>query len=76
MRTVAVRVQHVLRCCDTSRSSTLQRGRRRREGLIHVEEDVVVGHEIPLACVRLALWGMLYADDSGTVCRWRGLLKR
>ena len=37
--------------------------------LVHREQDVVVGEEGPLACVRRAVWGMLYADDAGTVSK-------
>ena len=39
--------------------------------LVHLEEDLEenaagVGSD-PLACVRRAVWGMLYADDAGIV---------
>ena len=27
--------------------------------LVHLQEDVVVGRELPLACMRRAVWGML-----------------
>ena len=37
--------------------------------LVHLEEDVVVGKEMPLACVRRAVWDMLYADDAGIVSK-------
>jgi hypothetical protein len=37
--------------------------------LVHLEEGVVVGNEVPMACVRRAMWGMLYADDAGIVSR-------
>ena len=35
--------------------------------LVHLEEDVVGGREVPLARVERAVWGMLYADDAGIV---------
>lgn len=47
--------------------------------LVHLEVDGLVrrgvgaigmrmkGPEVPLACVRRAVWGMLYADDAGIV---------
>lgn len=34
-------------------------------GLVHLEEVVVVGNRVPLACLRRAGWAMLYADDAG-----------
>ena len=37
--------------------------------LVRLEEDVVVGKEVPLACVRRAVWGMLFADDAGIVSK-------
>ena len=37
--------------------------------LVHFEEDVVSGKEMPLACVRRAVWDMLYADDAGIVSK-------
>ena len=37
--------------------------------LVHLEEDVVVGKNVPLASVRRAVWGMLYADDAGIVSK-------
>ena len=41
--------------------------------LVHLEEDLeenAVGvSSDPLACVRRAVWGMLYADDAGTVSK-------
>ena len=30
---------------------------------------VAVGNEVPMACVRKAVWGMFYADDAGIVPR-------
>lgn len=35
------------------------------EDLINLEEDGVGGNDGPLACMRRAVWGMLYADDAG-----------
>lgn len=37
--------------------------------LVHLEEGVVTGQEVPLACARRAVWGMLYADDAGIVSK-------
>ena len=37
--------------------------------LVHLEEGVAVGNEVLLACVRRAVWGMLFADDAGIVSR-------
>ena len=38
---------------------------------VHLEEDLGGnGVEVePLACVRKSVWGMLYADDAGIVCK-------
>ena len=33
--------------------------------LVHLEEGVAVGTEVPMACVRREVWGMIYADDPG-----------
>ena len=41
------------------------------KGLVHVEEDLG-GNRVeaePLACVRRAVWGTLYADDAGIVSK-------
>ena len=39
--------------------------------LVHLEEDLKENaagvSSYPLACVRRAVWGMLYADDAGIV---------
>ena len=39
--------------------------------LVHLEENLEENaagvSSDPLACVRRAVWGMLYADDAGTV---------
>ena len=35
--------------------------------LVDLDEDVVDGKEVTLACVRRAVCGMLYADDAGIV---------
>ena len=35
--------------------------------LVHHEEDVVSGKEVPLALMQRAVWSMLYADDAGIV---------
>ena len=35
--------------------------------LVHLEEDVASGKEVPLARVQRAVWGMLHADDAGIV---------
>ena len=37
--------------------------------MVHLEEDVEVGKELPLACVLTAVWGMLIADDAGIVLK-------
>ena len=39
--------------------------------LVHLEEDLGEdGVKVePLACVRRAVWGMLYADDAGIVSK-------
>ena len=41
--------------------------------LVHLEEDFeenVAGASLdPLACLRRAVWGMLYADDAGIVSK-------
>ena len=43
--------------------------------LVNLEEDAVVGKEVPLACVRRAVWGTLYVDDAGmSRSRLRNLL--
>ena len=34
-----------------------------------LDEDVVEVNSDPLACVRRAVWGMLYADDAGIVSK-------
>ena len=36
---------------------------------VHLEEAGGIGKEEPLACVRGAVWGMLYADDAGIVSK-------
>ena len=33
--------------------------------LVHLEDDVEFGKEVPLACVRRAVWGMLYIYGAG-----------
>ena len=35
----------------------------------YLEEDVLVGKEVPPARVQRAVWGMLYADDAGIVSK-------
>ena len=44
--------------------------------LVHLEEDLeenaAGGSSDPLACVRRAVWGMLYADDAGIVSKTGG----
>ena len=37
--------------------------------LVHFEEDVVFRKEVSLACVRRAVWGMMYANDAGIVSK-------
>ena len=41
--------------------------------LVHLEEDLAENaagvSSNPLACVRRAVWGMLYADDAGIVSK-------
>ena len=37
--------------------------------MVHLEEGVAVANEVPMACVRRAVWGMLYAGDAGIVSR-------
>ena len=48
--------------------------------LVHLEEDLEENaagvSSDPLACVRRAVWGMLYADDAGIVSKSaKGLAK-
>ena len=35
--------------------------------LVHLEESVAVGNEVPIACVLRTVWGMLCADDARIV---------
>ena len=35
--------------------------------LVHLEESVAVGNEVPMACVLRTVWGMLCADDARIV---------
>ena len=45
--------------------------------LVHLEEGVAVGTEVPMACVRREVWGMIYADDPGIGSRSaEGLAKK
>lgn len=37
--------------------------------LVHLEENFVVGNKVPLACLRRAVWAMLYADDAEVVLK-------
>ena len=37
--------------------------------LVYLEEGVLVGNEVPMACMLTYVWGMLYADDAGIVSR-------
>ena len=37
--------------------------------LVHLEEEGVVGKEMPLACVRKAAWAVLDAEGAGTVSK-------
>lgn len=39
------------------------------QNLIHLDADGAGRCEQPLACMRTAVWGMLYADDAGTVSK-------
>lgn len=60
LRAVAVTIQRVLRCCNTFRSTAVVRFSEDQDtvrDLVHLEEDVVVGHEVPLACMRRVVWG-------------------
>ena len=37
--------------------------------MVHLEEGVAVGNEVPMACVLRTVWGMLCADDARIVSR-------
>ena len=37
--------------------------------MAQLEEGVAVGNEVTMACVRRAVWGILYGDDEGTISR-------
>ena len=33
--------------------------------LVHLEESVALGNEVPMTCLRRVVWGMLCTDDTG-----------
>ena len=71
MCTVAASSQLIFRRGDVFRSATLQSGPRHFEDLVHVEEYFGEGGSevAPLACVRMSVCGMLYADDAGVLSK-------
>ena len=70
LRSNIVTVQRHGRCCVT-RGTVLAVLTRPSEGiyLVQLNDVGVIGTEDqePLACARRAVWGVLYADDAGTV---------
>lgn len=48
---------HAVPVCFSEDGGTLR-------DLLHIEEDVVVGKQVTLICVRRAAWGMLSADEG------------
>ena len=67
---VAPFFQCIFRRCDTCRLLTrFSEDPDILKDMVHLQEDLGGnGEEVePLACVRSSIWGMLYADDAGSV---------
>ena len=61
-------VHRVLRCCDTRHSKAFEREQRHRQVFGSPRGGYgIVGKEVPLACARRVVWGILYVDDAGIV---------
>ena len=73
LRTTTVTVQRILRCCVPRRTTIVpfSQDEAIERGLAQLGDVGVVGteEEEPLACVRTALWGVLYANDAGIVSK-------